>query len=239
MKSISQRIAEELGVQERQVEAAISLLDGGATVPFIARYRKEATGTLDDTQLRALEERRAAILGSIREQGKLDDALRQAIEAADSKARLEDIYLPYKPKRRTKAQIAREAGLEPLADLLLAHPERDPRQAAATFVSPEKVADVDAALDGARAILTERFAEDAELIGSLREEVWSRGRLLSRVRDGKATEGAKFADYFDYGEKLTKLPSHRILALFRGEKEEVLQLQLLPDDPQEKSTAQP
>ena len=249
MKSISQRIAEELGVQERQVEAAISLLDGGATVPFIARYRKEATGTLDDTQLRTLEERlrylreledrRAAILGSIREQGKLDDALRQAIEAADSKARLEDIYLPYKPKRRTKAQIAREAGLEPLADLLLAHPERDPRQAAATFVSPEKVADVDAALDGARAILTERFAEHAELIGSLREEVWSRGRLLARVRDGKTATGIKFADYFDYGEKLTKLPSHRILALFRGEKEEVLDLQLLPEDPQETSTAQP
>src|SRR5512134_2300298 len=177
MKSISQRIAEELGVQERQVEAAVSLLDAGATVPFITRYRKEVTGTLDDTQLRTLEERlrylrdledrRAAILGSIREQGKLDNALRQAIEAAESKARLEDIYLPYKPKRRTKAQIAREAGLEPLADFLLAHPERDPRQAAATFVSPEKVADVDAALDGARAILTERFAEDAELIGSL------------------------------------------------------------------------
>ena len=147
MKSISQRIAEELDVREWQVEAAVSLLDAGATVPFIARYRKEATGTLDDTQLRTLEERlrylreleerRAAILGSIREQGKLDDALRQAIEAADSKARLEDIYLPYKPKRRTKAQIAREAGLEPLADLLLAHPERDPRQAAAAFVSPE------------------------------------------------------------------------------------------------------
>src|SRR5512134_1834271 len=225
MKSISQRIAEELGVQERQVEAAVSLLDAGATVPFITRYRKEATGTLDDTQLRTLEERlrylralevrRAAILGSIREQGKLDDALRQAIEAADSKARLEDIYLQYKPKLRTKAQIAHEAGLEPLADLLLAHPERDPRQAAATFVSPEKVADVDAALDGARAVLTERFGENAELIGSLREEVWSRGRLLSRVRDGKAATGIKFADYFDYGEKLTKLPSHRILALFR------------------------
>ena len=133
-----------------------------------------------------------------------------------------------------KAQIAREAGLEPLADLLLAHPERDPRQAAAAFVSPEhKVADVDAALEGARAILTERFAEDAELIGSLREEVWSRGRLLSRVRDGKAETGSKFADYFDYGEKLTKLPSHRILALFRGEKEEVLDLQLRPEDPQE------
>ena len=148
MKSISQRIAEELGVREWQVEAAVSLLDGGATVPFIARYRKEATGGLDDTQLRTLEERlrylreleerRAAILGSIGEQGKLDDALRQAIEAADSKARLEDIYLPYKPKRRTKAQIAREAGLEPLADLLLANPERDPRQAAAAFVSPEQ-----------------------------------------------------------------------------------------------------
>jgi protein Tex len=249
MKSISQRIPEELDVREWQVEAAVSLLDAGATVPFIARYRKEVTGTLDDTQLRTLEERlrylrdledrRAAILGSIREQGKLDDALRQAIEAADSKARLEDIYLPYKPKRRTKAQMAREAGLEPLADLLLAHAERDPRQAAATFVSPEKVADVDAALDGARAILTERFGEDAELIGSLREEAWSHGRLLSRVRDGKATTGIKFADYFDYGEKLTKLPSHRILALFRGEKEEVLDLQLLPEDPQETSTLQP
>ena len=248
MKSISQRIAEDIDVREWQVEAAVSLLDAGATVPFIARYRKEATGTLDDTQLRTLEERlrylreleerRAAILGSIREQGKLDDALRQAIEAADSKARLEDIYLPYKPKRRTKAQIAREAGLAPLADLLLAHPERDPRQAAAAFVSPEQVADVDAALDGARAILSEQFAEDAELIGSLREEVWSRGRLLSRVRDGKSETGIKFADYFDYDEKLTKLPSHRILALFRGEKEEVLDLQLRPEDPQEKATAQ-
>jgi protein Tex len=247
MKSISQRIAEELGVRERQVEARYRCSMETPPVPFIARYRKEATGTLDDTQLRTLEERqrylrepeerRAAILGSIREQGKLDDALRQAIEAADSKARLEDIYLPYKPKRRTKAQIAR---LEPLADLLLAHPEREPRQAAAAFVSAEhKVADVDVALDGARAILTERFAEDTELIGSLRDEVWSRGRLLSRIRDGKAAAGIKFADYFDYGEKLTKLPSHRILALFRGEKEEVLDLQLLPEDPQETSTAQP
>src|SRR6266511_2815394 len=168
MKSISQRI-EELGVRERQVEARCRCSMETPPVPFIARYRKEATGTLDDTQLRTLEERqrylrepeerRAAILGSIREQGKLDDALRQAIEAADSKARLEDIYLPYKPKRRTKAQIAREAGLEPLADLLLAHPERDPRQAAAVFVSPgHKIADVDAAVEGARAILTERFA---------------------------------------------------------------------------------
>jgi protein Tex len=200
------------------------------------------TQTLEERQryLRELEERRAAILGSIREQGKLDDALRQTIEAADSKAQLEDIYLPYKPKRRTKAQIAREAGLEPLADLLLAHPERDPRQAAAAFVSPEHMmADVDAVLEGARAILTERFAEDAKLVGSLREEVWSRGRLLSRVRDGKAATGIKFADYFDYDEKLTKLPSHRILALLRGEKEEVLNIRLVPEDPQGTSPAQP
>ena len=240
MKPISLRIAEELGVQERQVTATIELLDGGATVPFVARYRKEVTGALDDAQLRTLEERlaylreleerRAAIVASIREQGKLDDALHAQILAADSKARLEDIYLPYKPKRRTKAQIAREAGLEPLADALMARPEQDPRTAAAPFVDPAKeVADIDAALDGAKSILVERFAENAELIGSLREEVWARGQLAAKVRDGKAAAGAKFSDYFDYAERYGKLPSHRILALFRGEKEEFLDLQFLPE----------
>ncbi len=239
--SIQQRIAEELGVREHQVTAAVDLLDGGATVPFVARYRKEATGALDDAHLRTLEERlrylreleerRGAILESIRAQGKLDDALAARIAEADSKARLEDIYLPYKPKRRTKAQIAREAGLEPLADGLLADPRVDPAAAAAAFVDPDKgVADPAAALDGARAILVERFAEDADLIGALRERMWARGRLASKVRDGKADDGAKFADYFDFAEPLTKLPSHRILALFRGEKEEVLDLTLDPSD---------
>src|SRR6266498_2316540 len=239
--SVTPRIAAELGVLERQVVAAVELLDGGATVPFIARYRKEVTGALDDAQLRTLEERlrylremeerRAAILESIRAQGKLDDALEAQIMAADSKARLEDIYLPYKPKRRTKAQIAREAGLEPLADGLLGDPGVDPKSAATAFVDPEKgVTDASAALDGARAILVERFAEDADLIGALRERVWARGRLVSKVRDGRQDEGAKFADYFDFAEPLTKLPSHRILALFRGEKEEALDLVLEPTD---------
>jgi uncharacterized protein len=240
MKPINLRIAEELGVRAQQVAAAISLLDGGATVPFVARYRKEATGTLDDAQLRTLEERlgylrelderRAAILDSIGEQGKLDAALKQAIEAADSKARLEDLYLPYRPKRRTKAQIAREAGLEPLAEGLLARPDQSPEQVALRYVGASKgVVDSAAALEGARAILVERFAEDATLIGTLREEVWSRGRLSSRVRAGKAEAGAKFADYFEFSEPVAKLPSHRILALFRGENEEVLTLQLVPD----------
>ncbi|WP_433286944.1 Tex family protein [Micromonospora sp. CA-244673] len=239
-QSVHQRIAEELGVAERQVRAAVELLDGGATVPFIARYRKEATGLLDDAQLRTLEERlrylrelderRAAVLESIRGQGKLDEALEAQIMAADSKSRLEDIYLPYKPKRRTRAQIAREAGLGPLADTLLADPTRDPRATAADFVDADKgVADAAAALDGARAILIERFAEDADLIGTLREQMWSRGRLVSRVRDGQETAGAKFADYFDFAEPYPKLPSHRILAMFRGEKEGVLDLTMDPE----------
>src|SRR5271170_242906 len=240
MKPINLRIAEELGVREQQVTAAVALLDGGATVPFVARYRKEATGALDDAQLRALEERlrylrelderRAAILESISQQGKLDAALEHAIDAADSKARLEDLYLPYRPKRRTKAQIAREAGLEPLAEALLASPDQSPEQAARRYVEPSRgVSDSTAALEGARAILVERFTEDATLIGTLREQVWSRGRLCSRVRPGKAEAGANFADYFEFSEPLAKLPSHRILALFRGEKEEVLTLELLPD----------
>ncbi|PWI41933.1 RNA-binding transcriptional accessory protein [Streptomyces sp. ICBB 8177] len=237
-EAIGRRIADELGVREGQVRAAVELLDGGATVPFIARYRKEATGTLDDAQLRALEERlrylreleerRSAILESVQAQGKLDDELRARILAADSKARLEDIYLPYKPKRRTKAQIAREAGLEPLADRLLADPGLDPAATAAGFVTGE-VADAAAALEGARAILVERFGEDADLIGELRERMWSDGRLAARVREGKEEAGAKFSDYFDFAEPFTKLPSHRILAMFRGEKEEVLDLALEPE----------
>ncbi|WP_045745879.1 Tex family protein [Actinoplanes rectilineatus] len=237
--AIHQRIASELGVREGQVTAAVELLDGGATVPFIARYRKEVTGTLDDAQLRTLEERlgylreledrRAAVLESIRSQGKLDDALEQQILEADTKARLEDIYLPFKPKRRTKAQIAREAGLEPLADTLLGDPTVDPRTAADGFVDAEKgVADATAALDGARAILVERFAEDADLIGELREQMWTRGRLVAKVRDGKQNDGAKFADYFDFAEPYAKLPSHRILAMLRGEKEDVLELTMEP-----------
>ncbi|MFK4510284.1 RNA-binding transcriptional accessory protein [Bradyrhizobium daqingense] len=237
MANINQKIAQELGVRAEQVEAAVTLLDGGATVPFIARYRKEATGALDDAQLRTLEERlvylreledrRKAILESVREQGKLDAALEASILAADSKARLEDIYLPFKPKRRTKAEIAKEAGLEPLANQLLAEPGNDPKVVAESFVNAEKgVADAAAALDGARAILVERFDEDADLIGALREEMWTNARMASKVRDGKKTEGEKFADYFDFSEPLTKLPSHRILAMFRGEKEEILDLQI-------------
>jgi uncharacterized protein len=239
---IAAQIADELGVREGQVIAAVELLDGGSTVPFIARYRKEVTGTLDDAQLRTLEERlrylreleerRAAILDSIRTQGKLDDALQAQILAADTKSRLEDIYLPFKPKRRTKAQIAREAGLEPLADQLLADPTLDPQATAAGFLN-EAVAEVQAALDGARAILIERFAENADLIGELREQVWNRGLLASKVREGKQEAGAKFADYFDFSEPFTKLPSHRVLAMFRGEKEEVLDIAVQPEAPQD------
>src|SRR3984957_6090370 len=238
--SINRRIAEELGVREQQVEATVVLLDGGATVPFIARYRKEVTGALDDAQLRTLEERlgylremeerRTAILKAIREQGKLDAALEASILAADSKGRLEDIYLPFKPKRRTKAEIAREAGLEPLSELLLTQPQNDPLAVAAGFVDAEKqVSDAAAALEGARAILVERFAEDADLIGTLREQMWSNGLIMSTVRTGKKTAGEKFKDYFDFSEPLDRLPSHRILAMFRGEKEEILDLQIEPE----------
>ena len=236
MANIYRQIAEELGVREQQVDG-----DGRRCSTAARRCRssrataRKSTGALDDTQLRTLEERlrylreleerRTAILNSVREQGKLDAALEAAIMAADSKGRLEDIYLPFKPKRRTKAEIAREAGLEPLADLLLTQPEHDPQAAAAAFIDAEKsVRRAAAALDGARAILVERFAEDADLIGALREEMWTSGRLASTVRKGKKTEGAKFSDYFDFAEPLTKLPSHRILALFRGEKEEILDL---------------
>jgi len=234
---VEERIAAELSVAVRQVSAAVELLDGGATVPFIARYRKEATGTLDDAQLRTLDERlrylrelderRDAILKEITAQGKLTGGLEVQIRAADSKARLEDLYLPYKPKRRTKAQIAREAGLEPLADLLLSDPRKDPQHEAQAYLG-ENVADVAAALEGARAILVERFAEDADLLGELREAMAARGSLSSKVRAGQEQKGAKFADYFEFSEPFARLPAHRILALFRGEKEEVLDLTLDP-----------
>ena len=238
--NINRKIAEELGVREQQVAATVELLNGGATVPFIARYRKEITGSLDDAQLRTLEERlnylreleerRTVILDSIRDQGKLDAALEASILAADNKGRLEDIYLPFKPKRRTKAEIAREAGLEPLSERLLTEPQNDPKTIAESFVNPDKqVADVAAALDGARSILVERFAEDADLIGALREQMWSQGQMSATVRDGKKAEGEKFKDYFDFSEPLHKLPSHRILALFRGEKEEILDLAMQPE----------
>ncbi|MGP3973752.1 Tex family protein [Streptomyces sp. 8N114] len=247
--TIEGRIAEELGVRERQVRAAVELLDGGSTVPFIARYRKEATEMLDDAQLRSLEERlrylreleerRESILESVRGQGKLTEELAEQLRAADSKARLEDIYLPYKPKRRTKAQIAREAGLEPLAEGLLTDPTVEPSAAAAAFVDADNgVADAAAALEGARAILTERFGEDADLIGELRERMWERGRLAAKVREGKEEQGAKFADYFDFSEGFTELPSHRILAMLRGEKEEILDLSMEPESAGEDGAAE-
>lgn len=236
---ITARLAEELSVRPEQVAATVELLDGGATVPFIARYRKEVTGALDDTQLRQLderlrylrelEERREAVLAAIDEQGKLDPALKATIQAADTKQRLEDLYLPFKKKRRTKAQIAREAGLEPLADALLANPTLDPESEAAQYLREAEgdipaIEDAKAALDGAKQILMERFAEDPELIGQLRERLWQEGELSARVLDGKQQEGAKFSDYFEHDEKLAKVPSHRALAMFRGRNEGVLSL---------------
>ncbi len=237
MLSISQRIADELSVRESQVASAIAMLDEGSTVPFIARYRKEATGGLDDTQLRTLEERlgylreledrRASILSTIQEQGKLTPELERQIKQADTKTRLEDLYLPYKQKRRTKAQIAREAGLEPLADALLADPRKQPEAEAAAFVSADKgVADIKAALDGARHILVERFGEDAELVGRLRTAMADKGVVTSKVIEEKKAEGAKFSDYFDFSENWSKLPSHRALALFRGRAQGVLDIRL-------------
>lgn len=235
---IVQRIADELSVQPRQVAAAVQLLDEGATVPFIARYRKEVTDNLDDTQLRTLEERllylreleerRAAILASIEEQGKLTDELRTAIEAAETKQTLEDLYLPYKQKRRTRAQIAREAGLDPLAQALLADPTLDPQTEAAKFVDAEKgVADIKAALDGARDILSEQFGETAELLGKLRDYLWNQGVVSSKVVEGKESEeGEKFRDYYDYAEPIAAVPSHRALALFRGRNLGILMVKL-------------
>ncbi|RJF77429.1 RNA-binding transcriptional accessory protein [Azospirillum cavernae] len=237
MLSISQRIADELSVREAQVAAAVALIDEGSTVPFIARYRKEATGGLDDTQLRNLEERlgylreledrRATILSTIQDQGKLTPELERQIKLADTKTRLEDLYLPYKQKRRTKAQIAREAGLEPLADRLLSDPTKNPEAEAAAFVDAEKaVADVKAALDGARHILVERFGEDAELVGWLRATMAEKGVVTSKLVEEKKAEGAKFSDYFDFSENWAKIPSHRALALFRGRAQGVLTIGL-------------
>jgi uncharacterized protein len=235
--NVSQQIAQELNVKTAQVEAAVQLLDEGATVPFIARYRKEVTGGLDDTQLRTLEERlgylreleerREVVLKSIAEQDKLTPQLEQAILAADTKTRLEDLYAPYRPKRRTKAQIAREAGVEPLLDALLADPALAPETAAAGYLNPEAgFADAAATLEGARQIFMERAAEDADLVGALRDYVWQHGVMVSTVVEDKAGEGAKFTDYFDFSEPLRRVPSHRALALFRGRAEGVLRLKL-------------
>jgi len=241
MNSIIRRIADELGVREQQVNATVEMLDGGATVPFIARYRKEVTGSLDDSQLRSLEDRlrylreledrRSTILNSIEEQGKLTDELRASIDSADTKNRLEDLYLPYKPKRRTKAQIAREAGLEPLADALYDDPTLEPESTAEGYINDEAgVTDTKAALDGARYILMERFAEDAELLGELRDFIWQQGQLKVTVVDGKENEGAKFRDYFDHVEPLKKVPSHRALAILRGRNEGVLTYSIVVGD---------
>jgi uncharacterized protein len=225
-------LAQELAVPRSQVVAAVGLLDEGATVPFIARYRKEVTGGLDDTQLRLLaerlvylrelEERREAIKASIEEQGKLTPELAQSIEAAQTKQRLEDLYLPYKPKRRTRAQIARESGLEPLADALLGNPDLDPQQEALAYLrGPDAegqgaVADAKAALDGARDILSERFAERADVLDALRDLLWTQGWIHCKVVEEKRGEAVKFSDYFDHAEPIAGTPSHRALALFRG-----------------------
>ncbi|MBR0565687.1 RNA-binding transcriptional accessory protein [Azoarcus sp. L1K30] len=234
---IEHRIAEEIGVTPRQVFAAVRLLDEGATVPFISRYRKEVTEGLDDTQLRTLEERlgylreledrRAAVIGSIDEQGKLTPELRLELEHADTKQRLEDLYLPYKPKRRTKAQIAREAGIAPLAEALLADPNLSPETEAAKFLNADAgFADVKSVLDGARQILMEQFAEDATLLGELRNYLHDYGQVRSTVVEGKELEGAKFRDWFDFHEPIASMPSHRALALLRGRNEGVLRLGL-------------
>jgi uncharacterized protein len=249
MLSIEQRIAQDIAAKPDQVRAAVELLDGGATVPFISRYRKEVTGGLDDTQLRLLEERlrylreleerRATILASVEEQGKLTDTLKNDLLAADSKARLEDLYLPYKPKRRTKAQIAREAGLEPLATGLRDDPTQTPETVAEAFVDADKgVPDVRAALDGARAILMEAIAEDAYLVGELRDWLWAKGQIRAKVVAGKENEGAKFRDYFDHVEPIGKIPSHRLLALMRARNEGVIELELSPDVDSEQGHAE-
>ena len=230
MDSINARIAKELNVQTGRVAAAVDLLGEGATVPFIARYRKEKTGGLDDTQLRKLEERlgylteleerRAAVLKSITEQGKLRPELQRAINAADTKVELEDLYAPFKPKRRTKAQVAREAGLEPLADTLLGKPTVDPSIEAEKYVSAENgVNDGKAALEGARSILIERIGENAKLVGDLRQWLWATGIITSKVLKGKKAGGAKFSDYFDFRQAIRQIPSHRALALLRGRNE--------------------
>jgi protein Tex len=237
MDHIDQRIAAELGVPASQVTAAVALMDDGATVPFIARYRKEKTGGLDDTQLRTLESRlgylrelelrRASVLKSIEDQGKLTPDIARAIRGAETKVELEDLYAPFKPKRRTKAQIAREAGLEPLSEMLLKNPALVPETEAGKFVDAEKgIADAKAALDGARHILIECIGEDAKLVGTLREWLWEEGALTSEVLKGKAADGAKFSDYFDFGQRIKDIPSHRALAMLRGRNEDILDLDL-------------
>jgi len=243
---VIQRIAEELSVNIKQVEAAVALLDEGSTVPFISRYRKEVTGGLDDIQLRMLDERlnylrelnsrRETILESIISQGKLTPELEQKILQADTKTLLEDLYLPYKPKRRTKAQIAREAGLEPLADAIFNDRSLIPEQLALDFINTEKgINDATAALDGAKQIIMERISEDAELLTELRERIWNKGIMHSTVVKNKETEAAKFKDYFDYQEAINKIPSHRALAIFRGRNEDLLSISLKPgvDDKEE------
>ncbi len=240
-ETLTQQLARELSVRPQQVQAATALLDDGATVPFIARYRKESTGGLDDVQLRRLEERlvylrelnerRTTVLERIREQGKLTPELERAIVAADTKQRLEDLYLPYRRKRRSRGQVAREAGLEPLAYLLLKEPDMEPVQAASQYRNEEHgFADAEAVLEGARHILAEDLAEDPELVGAVREHVRRHGVLHARVAPGMQEKGAKFADYFDYSERLRRIPSHRALALFRGRREKVLRLELDPGD---------
>ncbi|SCC18415.1 MULTISPECIES: Tex family protein [Snodgrassella] len=239
--NITEKIASELNVASARIQAAIDLLDDGATVPFVARYRKEATGGLDDTQLRTLaerlqylrelQERKQTVLSSIEEQGKLTDELRQIIAAVDNKTVLEDIYLPYKPKRRTKAQIAREHGLAPLAEALLTQPDQNPETTAQSYLN-DNVADSKAALDGARAILMEQFAEDAALIGRLRDKLWREGEIQATVLEGQESAGEKFKDYFNHREPIHSMPSHRALAILRGRNEGILALSLKyqPDD---------
>ena len=250
MESIFQRIASELNVREQQVSATVQLLDEGATVPFIARYRKEVTNGLDDTQLRNLEERlrylrdmeerRSAILKSITEQEKLTPELEKAINEADTKTRLEDLYLPYKPKRRTKGQIAIEAGLEPLADALLADPTLEPETEATKFINAENgIEDTKAALDGAKYILMERFSEDADLIGRLRDYLWLDGLLSSKVMQGKEKEAAKFQDYFEHTEALKTVPSHRALAIFRGRNSGLLQASVIIEGAEDRTVTHP
>lgn len=250
IQPIPSLIAKELSVREAQVSAAIALLDEGATVPFISRYRKEVTGGLDDTQMRQLEERltylrdlddrRDTILKSILEQDKLTPALKQSILEAETKNRLEDLYLPYKQKRRTKAQIAREAGLEPLANALLADPDQDPEKLAGEFLNPDAgITDSKAALDGAKQILMERFAEDAELIDRLRSFLDENALLAARLVDGKERDGAKFSDYFEHTEPLSKTPSHRALAMFRGRNEGILNLNLIMHEEEKPADAHP
>ncbi|MGI9152288.1 MAG: Tex-like N-terminal domain-containing protein, partial [Rubrivivax sp.] len=254
MNKILLQIAAELKVRPAQVNAAVELLDGGATVPFIARYRKEATDGLDDTQLRELEvrlaylreleDRRAAVLKSLEEQGKLTPALRAALEAVPTKQELEDLYLPYKPRRRTKGMIAREAGIEPLADRLFGDPTLDPAAEAAAFVvgypggaaalAEAGFADAYAVLDGVRDLLSERWAEDAALVGKLREWLWAEGLFKSQLaegKDGTHPDAAKFRDYFDYAEPIRTVPSHRALAVFRGRSQEWLDAKLVLDEP--------